>query len=55
VKEDETDRVCSTQGEKMDSYRILVGNLRDHLEDLDICGRIILKGILDRMGWYGMD
>jgi hypothetical protein len=28
---------------------------RDHYEDLDVGGRIILKWILDRMGWYGLD
>jgi hypothetical protein len=28
---------------------------RDHQEDLDIGGRIILKWILDRMGCYGLD
>jgi hypothetical protein len=27
----------------------------DHKEDQDIRGRIILKWILDRMGWYGLD
>jgi hypothetical protein len=28
---------------------------RDHYEDLDIGGRVILKLILDRIGWYGLD
>jgi hypothetical protein len=28
---------------------------RDHQEDQDIGGWIILKWILDRMGWYGLD
>jgi hypothetical protein len=30
---------------------------RDHWEDEDIGGRIILRWILerDRMGWYGLD
>jgi hypothetical protein len=28
---------------------------RDHYEGLDINGRIILKWILDRMKWYGVD
>jgi hypothetical protein len=27
----------------------------DHYEDLDASGKIILKWILDRMGWYGLD
>jgi len=35
-------------GEMRNAYRILVGNLmgRDHLEDLGIYGRIIIKWIL---------
>jgi hypothetical protein len=28
---------------------------RDHQKDLAIGGRIILRWILDRMGWYGLD
>jgi hypothetical protein len=28
---------------------------RDHWEDQDIGGWTILKWILDRMGWYGLD
>jgi hypothetical protein len=28
---------------------------RDYYEDQDIGGWIILKWILDRMGWYGQD
>jgi hypothetical protein len=29
---------------------------RGHREDLDVAGRIILKLILERMGWwYGLD
>jgi hypothetical protein len=28
---------------------------RDHWVDQDVGGWIILKWILDRMGWYGMD
>jgi hypothetical protein len=28
---------------------------RDLREDLDVAGRIILKLILERMGWYGLD
>jgi hypothetical protein len=30
-------------------------NERDYLEDMDVCGRILLKRILDKMGWYGLD
>jgi hypothetical protein len=35
-------------GDRSVAYRVLVGDLRDrdHLEDLDIDGRIILKWIL---------
>jgi hypothetical protein len=28
---------------------------RDHWEDQDVGGCTILKWILDRMGWYGLD
>jgi hypothetical protein len=28
---------------------------RDHWEELDVGGWIILKLILERMGWYGLD
>jgi hypothetical protein len=28
---------------------------RDHYEDQDVGGWVILKWILDRMGWYGLD
>jgi hypothetical protein len=42
--------------EKTNAYRILVGNWKewDHLEDLDVGGRIILESILER-GWGGLD
>jgi hypothetical protein len=35
-------------GEERDAYRVLWGSLMetDHLKDLDVCGRIILKRIL---------
>jgi hypothetical protein len=28
---------------------------RDHYEDLDVGGRMILNWILDRLGWNGLD
>jgi hypothetical protein len=55
VKEDEMGIVCSTYGEKRIVYRILVGKPegeRDHYEDLDVGGRIILKWVYER--WNGM-
>jgi hypothetical protein len=50
VKEDEMGRACRTNGEKTNAYRILVGKPeeKDHLEDLDVGGRIILEWILER-------
>jgi hypothetical protein len=50
-------RVCSTNGGK----EMYVGywwesqKERDHQEDEDIGGWIILIWILDGMGWYGLD
>jgi hypothetical protein len=51
VKEDEMDRICSTHGEKMNAYRILVKKSqkeRSHEEDLDVGIRIILKWTLEK-------
>jgi hypothetical protein len=47
-------RAHSTNGEKRNAYRILLGNPEGKrpLGDQDIGGWIILKWILDRMGWY---
>jgi hypothetical protein len=44
-------------GKKRNVYRILVGKPEGKrpLEDQDVGGRTILKGILDRMGWSGLD
>jgi hypothetical protein len=43
--------------EKRNAYRSLVGNPEGKrpLGRLDVEGRIILKWILERMGWYGLD
>jgi hypothetical protein len=37
--------LCSTNGEKRNAHRILVGSQkeRDHYENLDVGGRIILR------------
>jgi hypothetical protein len=42
-------RPCSTNGEKRNAYRTLVGNQkeRDHEEDQNVGGWIILKLILE--------
>jgi hypothetical protein len=44
-------------GEKKTEYRILVAiqKERDHWEDEDVGGWIILKWCLGRMGCYGLD
>jgi hypothetical protein len=42
-------RTCSTNGDRRDAYRALVGKPegRNHLEDPGLDGRIILKWILE--------
>jgi hypothetical protein len=44
------DRACSTLEEKESAYRIDSESQkkRNHKEGLDICGRIILKQVLER-------
>jgi hypothetical protein len=44
-------RACSTNGGKRNAYRIFLWESqkeRDHKEDLDVGGRIILEWILER-------
>jgi hypothetical protein len=41
-------RACSTNGEKRNAYRILVGTPEIHWEDQNIGGGTILKWILER-------
>jgi hypothetical protein len=52
---DEMGWACSMNGEKGKAYRLVVGMLkeRDHWEDEDVCGRIILIWILGK--WDGGD
>jgi hypothetical protein len=50
VKEGEMGMECSTNGEKSNAYRILVGKPegKNHYEDQNVDGWIILKKILER-------
>jgi hypothetical protein len=54
-RKDEMGRSCSTLWVKRNACRILVEKQEDDEEDLDIGGWTILKYILARMGWYGLD
>jgi hypothetical protein len=50
---------CSTNGEKRNAYRILMGSKKegDHWEDQVVGRWIVMKLILercDRMGWIGL-
>ena len=56
TKKTEMGRTCSTYGARRGACRVLVGKHegRDHLEDLVIDGRIVLKWILE-MWDGGMD
>jgi hypothetical protein len=48
MKDDEMGRACGMYGKKINTYRVLVGKLvnRDHLQDLGIDGKVILKRVL---------
>jgi hypothetical protein len=50
-------RACSTSGGEEECIRTSVGKPagKRPLEDQDVGWWIILKWILDRMGWYGLD
>ena len=47
IEKNEMVKACSAYGERKGVYRVLLGNLmeRDHLEDLGVDGRIILRCI----------
>jgi hypothetical protein len=51
-------RACGTYGKQEGGYRVWWGGLKkgDHLEDLDVDGRVILKWIFkvwdDSMDWF---
>jgi hypothetical protein len=57
VKENEMGGACSKNGGegKHVGFWWEVLKERDHKEDLDVGGRIILRWILDIMGWHGLD
>ena len=55
IERNEMGGACGTCGGQERSYRILVGDLRerDHLEDLGVDGKIILKWSFRRRGlWH---
>jgi len=50
MKEGEVERACGTHGKDRNMYWVWLGNLkeRDHLKDMGINGRIILKLIIQK-------
>jgi hypothetical protein len=52
IKEDELCRACCTHGEEtyLQGFGWGILKERDHLEDVDICGRITLKWIYKLAG-----
>jgi hypothetical protein len=54
VKEEEMGRDVARMGENRNAYKESQRE-RDHQEELDVGGRILLKLVLDRMLWYGLE
>jgi hypothetical protein len=50
-------RACSTNGEEEECTEDLVGKPegKKPIEDQDVGGWIILKWVLNTMGWHGLD
>jgi hypothetical protein len=44
-------------GKKQNAYRVWLGNMKEgvHLENLGVCGRIILKWSVTAVQWEGKD
>jgi hypothetical protein len=57
IKEDEMDRTCSTNGEKLNAYRILVGKPERNIPLRSARRRWVdnIKLDLGEMGWGGME
>jgi hypothetical protein len=56
IRNNEMGRVCGMHGGEQRYIQCLVGNLneRDHMEQVSVCGRIILKWIV-KIVWEGWD
>jgi hypothetical protein len=57
ITDDETDGGCGTYGEEEKCIQSFGGETKEigHLEDLDVDGRIILKQVLKKIEWLGVD